>query len=141
LHLARAPKAEKIAARVSTMLETVTAEIPGIETLRVDELRGTLELGLRLAKASNTVVVDLQFIADEVKRKQDAGDDTPWNELVRIGLRSAVAQDRGSAEGGTRLGDRGSAEGGPRLRDGDGVLWVREPSAEERATTVRIVDR
>lgn len=117
LHLARTPEVGKIAARVQSAIDPARAEITGIENARVDELRGTLELTLRVDGAPNTLVVDLARATAEIQRKQDAGDETPWNDLVRAELRSAV------------------------MRDRDGVLWMRTPSADERATAVRIVDR
>jgi len=117
LHLARDPQVGKIAPRVLSAIEPARAEIPAIDNANVDELRGTLELGLRVDGRSNTVVVDLARADGEIKAKQDAGDETPWNDLVRAELRSAV------------------------MRDRDGVLWMRTPTAEERATAVRILDR
>lgn len=117
LHLSREPKVGKLAARAAALLEPARVEIAGIENAQVDELRGTLELGLRADGAPNTVVVDLSHVAAEIQRKQDAGDETPWNDLVRAGLRAAVARDR------------------------EGALWMRAPSAEERSVAVRIVDR
>lgn len=117
LHLAREPQVSKLAARVLSSIEPARAELNGVENANVDELRGTLELGVRIDGPANTLVVDLARIGDEIKRKQDEGDETPWNDLVRAELRAAVG------------------------RDGDGVLWMRAPSADERGLALKLVDR
>jgi len=117
LHLSREPQVSKLAGRVLLAIEPARAELTGVENANVDELRGTLEVGVRVEGRSNTIVVDLARIGDDIKRKQDEGDETPWNDLVRAGLRAAV---------------------GP---DGDGALWMRAPSASERALTLKVLDR
>ena len=93
-----------------------SGEIAGIEHTAADELRGVVEYGVRAGGAMNIVAIDLARVDDQVKRVREEDDKTPWNEIVCSVLAALVA------------------------RDTDGVLWMRAPTAEERAIVRRALE-
>lgn len=117
LHLSREPNAATLAKHIETVLESARADIEGLEHSVVDELRGVLELGVKAGGAMNLVAIDLAAIAAIVKKEREANERAPLGTIVRDALKAAIA------------------------RDGDGVLWMRSPTAEERSLARRVVDR
>lgn len=117
LHFSREPNAQTLVRHLETVLESARADVEGLEHSTADELRGSLELGVRAGDAMNLVAIDLARIAAEVKREREADERAPFGELVRAALKSALQRDSG------------------------GVLWMRAPTAEERSIARRVVDR
>lgn len=108
---------EKLAGRARAAIEAARADVAGIEHASADERRGVLELTIKADGPTNTVVVDLARAAETIQRKQDDGDETPWADLANAELRGAVGRER------------------------DGVLWMRPPSAAERAMVLGVIER
>ncbi len=118
LHLSREPKATTLVRHIDTLLESARADVNGLEHSTTDELRGSLELGVRAAGGPmNLVAIDLARIAEEVQKERETNERAPFSEVVRNQLKAALQRDSG------------------------GVLWMRAPTAEERAVARRVVDR
>jgi hypothetical protein len=117
LHYSREPNATTLVRHIETLLESARADVDGLEHSTADELRGSLELGVRAGGVMNLVAIDLARIAAEVKKEREQNERAPFGELVRAKLKAAIA------------------------RDNEGVLWMRAPTAEERSVARRVVDR
>ncbi|MBI2394183.1 MAG: hypothetical protein HYV09_31725 [Deltaproteobacteria bacterium] len=108
---------EKLVSRARAAIDAARADTSGIEHASADDRRGVLELTVKADGPTNTVVIDLGRAAETIQRKQDDGDETPWADLANAELRGAVA------------------------RDAEGVLWMRPPSAAERAMALGVIER
>lgn len=117
LAFSREPNVATLVRHIETLLESARADIDGLEHSTADELRGSLELGVRAGGATNLVAIDLARINDEVNRARQDNERAPFGELVRTALKAALQ------------------------RDNDGVLWMRAPTADERSLARRVVDR
>lgn len=117
LHLSREANASTLIKHLETVLESARAEVEGLEHSTTDEMRGVLELGVKAGGAMNLLAIDLAHVAEQVKREREQNERAPLGQLVRDSLKAAIA------------------------RDGDGALWMRTPTAEERSVARRVVDR
>jgi hypothetical protein len=118
LKFSREPNASTLIRHIETVLESARADVNGLEHSTTDEMRGSLELGVKAGSgAMNLVTIDLASVGEEVKKEREANERAPLGELVRNALKARIA------------------------RDTDGVLWMRAPTADERSVARRVIDR
>lgn len=117
MKLSREPNAATLISHIETVLEGARADVNGLEHSTTDEMRGVLELGVKAGGAMNLVAIDLARVAEVVKKQREENERALFGQIVRDALKAGIA------------------------RDSDGVLWMRAPTAEERAVARRVVDR